>query len=327
MSANGRWSFGIGVVVLCVAGIAAAPRQTRGAAQSASVLGTGRGLDHVIVIVRDLDQATHDYKEVLGFADLRGGKFPGGVQSRALKFGSNYVELMSVDTSQAPPDDELVRLLKEREGGYAFALSVSSARQTAEALRARRFEVAGPAATPVIPEGSKDVQAAPWQTVGILKPYLPFEPLFFIEYASRATRSITPEHPNTAADLHSVWIAVQDLEAATRGYETLGLRPGQERRVPQLGARGREIGAGQGVLLLLQATDTTGPLASYVARHGEGVVGMSVEVRDLQAARSLLRNSTKQELDLYKGPYGMSIFVPPVFTHGVWLELFQKRGV
>lgn len=324
MSAHGRFLFALGVCAVVVVGPATTPQQTRGAAQTASVLGSGHGLDHVIVIVRDLEKATRDFKEVLGFTEARGGDFPGGLQSRAMRFASNYIELMSVDPSQAPPDNELVRLLKEREGGYAFGLGVSSAQQTADSLRARQFEVVGPMRIPVISEGSKEVKAAPWQTVALTKPALPFEPLFFIQYEPRDTRSIPPEHPNTAVDLHSVWIAVKDLASVTRGYENLGLPPGQERQVPQLGPKGREIGAGQGVILLLQATNTKGPLASYVAQHGEGVIGMSIEVRDLEVARALLRGSTKAQLDPYNGLYGRSIVVPPVFTHGVWIELFQR---
>jgi catechol 2,3-dioxygenase-like lactoylglutathione lyase family enzyme len=287
-------------------------------------LGTGGGVDHVIVVVRDLEEAARVYTEVLGFTVVRGGNFPGGLQSRAVRFASNYVELMSIDPSQAPPDDELVRLLNEREGGYALALGVSSAQQTADALRARNFEVIGPAGTPFIPEGSKEVQTAPWQTVAIANPVLPSEPIFFIQYARREASSRPIEHQNTAVDLRSVWIAVKDLEEATKGYEALGLLPGHKRRMPQLAAKGREIGAERGVILLLQATDTKGPLASYVAQHGEGVVGMSIEVRDLNIARSLLHSSTQQELNPSNGPYGESVVVPPVFTHGVWIELFQE---
>ena len=323
MSANGRCVFAFGVAAAASVGLASAPQQSRGVAQTASVLGPGGGVDHVIVIVRDLEEAARAYTEVLGFTVVPGGNFPGGLQSRAVRFASNYVELMSVDPSQAPPDDELVRLLKEREGGYALALGVSSAQQTADALRARDFDVIGPAGSPFIPEGSNDVQTAPWQTVAIANPVLPFEPFFFIQYAPRKARSSPSEHQNTAVDLHSVWIAVKDLEAATKGYEALGLLPGRKRRMPQLAAKGREIGAGQGVILLLQATDTKGPLASYVAQQGEGVIGMSIEVRDLHIARSLLHSSTKQELKPYNGPFGKSILVPPVFTHGVWIELFQ----
>jgi catechol 2,3-dioxygenase-like lactoylglutathione lyase family enzyme len=324
MSANGRCFFAFGIAAVVVMGLAAVPQQTRGAAETATVLGTGSGLDHVIVIVRDLEKATRDFKEVLGFTEGRGGNFPGGIQSRAVRFASNYLELMSVDPSQASPDNELIRLLKEREGGYAFALSVSSAQQTADSLRARKFEVVGPVSTPIISEGAKEVKAAPWRTVAITKPTLPFEPLFFIQYEAREARSIPSEHPNSATDLHSVWIAVKDLESATEGYENLGLPPGRERQVLQLAAKGREIGAGQGVILLLQATGTKGPLASYVAQHGEGVVGMSIEVRDLEVARTLLRNSTKQHFEPYNGPYGRSIVVSPEFTHGVWIELFQR---
>jgi catechol 2,3-dioxygenase-like lactoylglutathione lyase family enzyme len=327
MSANRNWVFAFGVAAVIVVGLASAPQQTRGAAQTASILGTGRGIDHVIVIVRDLGEAARTYTEVLGFTVARGGSFPGGLRNRAAKFASTYIEFMSVDPSQAPPDDELVRLLKEREGGYAFGLSVSSAQQTADALRARNFDVTGPTGSSLILEGSKDVQRALWQTVAITKPVLPFQPLFFIQYAPRETRSRPSEHQNTAVDVHSVWIVVKDLETATKGYGALGLRPGRKQRMPQLAAKGREISAGQGVILLLQATDTKGPLASYVAQHGEGVIGMSIEVRDLQIARSLLRSSTKQELNPYNGPYGKSVFVPPAFTHGVWIELFQGRGV
>lgn len=327
MSASRKCFLAFGVATVIVVGLAAAPQQTRGTAQTASVLGTGRGIDHVMVIVRDLEEAARVYTEVLGFTVIRGGSFPGGLRNRAARFASTYLELMSVDPSQTPPDDELVRLLKEREGGYVLGLSVSSAQQTADALCARNFEVTGPAGSSLIPEGSKDVQTALWQTVAITNPVLPFEPIFFIQYASRAARSRPSEHQNTSVDLHSVWIAVKDLETATKGYGALGLRPGRKLRMPQLAAEGREISAGQGVILLLQATDTKGPLASYVAQQGEGVIGTSIEVRDLQIARLLLRNSTKQEFNPYNGPYGKSIFVPPVFTHGVWIELFQKRGV
>ncbi len=327
MSANRKCFFVFGVVVVIVSGLAASPRQTRDAAQVPSVLGTGRGIDHVIVIIRDLEATARTYTDVLGFTVRQGGSFPGGLRNRAVLFSSTYLEFLSMDPSQAPPDDEIVRLLKEREGGYGLGLSVSSAQHTADALRARKFEVTGPAGSSYTPEGSKAVQTALWQTVSIKKPVLPFEPIFFIQYATARARSRLPEHQNTAVDVHSVWIGVKDLETATKGYGALGLRPGRKLGIPRLVAKGREIAAGQGVILLLQATDTKGPLASYVARYGEGVIGMSIEVRDIKFARSLLRNSTKEAFNPYKGPYGKSIFIPPAFTHGIWIELFQKPGV
>jgi hypothetical protein len=51
---------------------------------------------------------------------------------------------------------------------------------------------------------------------------------------------------------------------------------------------------------------------------------MSIEVWHLHIAHSLAHSSTKHELNPYNGTYGESVFVPPVFTHGVCLELFQE---
>jgi hypothetical protein len=264
---------------------------------------------------------------VLGFSVIRGGSFPGGIRNSAVLFGTNYLELLSVDPWQAAANKTLAEFLEQREGAHALALNASSAQQTADFLRARNFDVTGPKSSSFVPEGSKEVQAALWQTVGITKPVLPSEPIFFIQYAPREARSKRPDHRNTAMDMHSVWITVKDLELATKGYEAIGLRPGRKLQMPQLAAKGREISAGQGAILLFQTNNTKGPLTSYVAQQGEGIIGMSIEVRDLQVARSLLRASTKQELNPYRGLHGKSILVAPVFTHGVWIELFQKPGV
>jgi catechol 2,3-dioxygenase-like lactoylglutathione lyase family enzyme len=298
----------LGTVV--VAGLAAS-RQSRGSLDAGALLGTGHGLDHVIVIVRDLEEASRTYSETLGFALGTSGRLPGGIRNQLVAFGPTYLELMSIDAAQADQQNEIVRLLKEREGGYAFALDVSSAQRTAAVLRARNIDVVGP------------VDTGLWQTVAITRPVLPFQPMFFIEYAAREGATPRPGHRNTAVRLHSVWIAVKDLGVAVRAYEGVGLRAGRQVRMPQLSASGREIDAGAGRILLVAPNDSTGSLSRYVAQYGEGVVGASIEVRDMQAARSLLQESTKQALPPFSGIHGRSILVPPAFCHGMWLELFR----
>jgi hypothetical protein len=92
-----------------------------------------------------------------------------------------------------------------------------------------------------------------------------------------------------------------------------------------LARTGQEIEAGQGPILLLQPQNTTGTVSSFLAERGaEGIMGVSVEVGNLQTARSLLESNTKLQFQPYAGPYGQSILIPPEFTHGVWIEFFQK---
>jgi hypothetical protein len=267
---------------------------------------------------------------VLGFTVVPGGSFPGGVRNSAVVFGANYLELITVDPSQTAGNkdaSDLAGFLEKREGASFVGLDVSSAQQTADFLRARGFDVTGPEGSSYTPEGSKEAQAAMWQTVGFKKPVVPSDAIFFIQYAPRPASTNRPEHRNTGVGIHSVWMVVKDLAAATKAYESIGLRAGRKVQTARLGAKGREVAAGHGVILLLQANASKGSLASYLAQYGEGIIGVSIEVRDLEVARALLRATTNQELTSYAGPDGKSILVPAQFTHGVWIELFQKSRV
>jgi hypothetical protein len=194
-------------------------------------------------------------------------------------------------------------------------------------LDAQGFDVAGPEGPSYTPEGSKEVQTVLWQTVSFKTPVVPADAIFFIQYAPRpadAPKRKLPDHPNTALGIHAVWMAVHDLDAAVKAYELVGLRAGRKLKVPTLGAKGREVEAGRGMILLLQASDSGGVVASYLAGGGEGIMGVSIQVRDLEAARAFLETNTKQQLAIYKGPYGKSISVSPKLTHGVQIELFHE---
>jgi catechol 2,3-dioxygenase-like lactoylglutathione lyase family enzyme len=302
--------------------------------QKASVLGDGRGIDHVIVFVRDLEAAKVVYRDTLGFLvePSRGTSYtlPSGFKTSWMGFEENWLEWRAVDDREkaAQSRPKFVNFLEKHEGALLLILAVSSAKATVDLLRVRGFNVSDPQPAPMMVEGT--TTPAFW-CVTFSEPILPGPRIFFCEYAPSLEEKFhqtEPQewtrHPNTARGIKSVWIAVRDLKIATKAYEAVGLPAGQRRNLPELGARGREIQAGRGVILLLEPQGKNGRVASFLADRGEGIMGVSIEVGDLIAARRLLETTTKQEFTPYVGPYGTSILIPAELSHGLSIEMFQR---
>jgi hypothetical protein len=128
-------------------------------------------------------------------------------------------------------------------------------------------------------------------------------------------------HPNGAKLLKSMWMLVKDLDAARKAYEAVGMPAGRVFEDPRLGAKGVEIIAGQGSLLLLQPTDPKGKAAAFLERRGESIAGMSIEVLSLEKSWEYLKQHTGQPLPQYQGLFGKCFLLPPDLTYDVWMEM------
>ncbi len=51
-----------------------------------SSLGSGRGVDHLVVAVRDLETSRNEYARALGFSMSKGGRHPGGTENCVARF-------------------------------------------------------------------------------------------------------------------------------------------------------------------------------------------------------------------------------------------------
>jgi catechol 2,3-dioxygenase-like lactoylglutathione lyase family enzyme len=305
-------------------------------APAQTLIGSGWGVDHIGIGVRDLDQARHDY-ERLGFKVSAGGHFPGGLSNCAVSFSKNgYLELLSVTGGEpAAKGDaaEVADFVKKHEGAMFLGLEVSSAKAAAEYLRAHNFDVEGPEPGSIMKEGETTPPPPMWYDVSTAdKPAANKEgfaiPIFLIEYLStswkdKARAEGRLDHPNTAMNLHAGWFAVRDTQAQLRTLRDGGFEVGESRAVKFLSAQGREVKAGAGALLVLESNEKDGLLAKYLSDHDEGVIGLSMEVGDLGKARQLAESGTGRKLETYQGFYGKSFLLPPEVTHGVWLEMFQ----
>jgi catechol 2,3-dioxygenase-like lactoylglutathione lyase family enzyme len=304
-----------------------------------SVLGEGDGLDHVGILVRDLEGAKDTYRDTLGFWIQPPGVV--SVNTSGIKTSSAFFEDGSYLYLVAVNDLEKARLnrpsylafLEKHEGAKFLILNVSSAEGTARFLRARGLDVSDPDTRTVTAPGAKEMPPPIGWAVTFKKPILPADSISFFQYANAAAReerirkdnaSGRTHHANTAKRIAAVWIVVRDLKATTKAFGLAGLYAGEGRKFPALGAAGREIEAGGGRIVLLEPKGKTGKAASYLAERGEGIMGVSIEVGSLETARALLEKNTKREFGSYAGAYGNSILIPAELAHGVWIEMFQK---
>lgn len=312
-----------------------------------TLLGQGRGVDHVGVAVRDLAQAEHDYEQ-LGFKLAIHARTPDGVfDSHVYLQNGSYLELVSVNGSTSVKQGMasiIGAFLKKREGAGFLGINVSSAKAAVDYLKARNFVAVGPIPGSMMKEGETTLPPPMWYIVnvsdtpaqgaqGIILPLT-----FFIQYVS--TQRIEQyraagymDQPNTAMGIHAVWFAVHDVEAQRRTLRDAGLESGDAREAKFIGAQGRDVNAGNGVLSLLEPSDKTGVLAKYLSDHtnwidglwphDEGIIGLSIQVANLDKARQLAESGTRRKFETYKGSYGASFLLPPEVTHGVWIEMFQ----
>jgi catechol 2,3-dioxygenase-like lactoylglutathione lyase family enzyme len=192
-----------------------------------------RRLDHVVVAVRDLDDGIARYR-ALGFDARAGGRHTGrGTHNAIVRFGLDYLELISVyDEAEARSAGrgELSDVLAAREGLVAYALATNDIDGEAERIRAAGLPLIGPFAMERLrPDGAQ----LSWRLVipgdGSYRRPWPF----FIQWdqpdAERLTRDGATAHPNGAQGIRTVAVGVRDLSAARDLYATaLRLEPAGE---------------------------------------------------------------------------------------------------
>ncbi len=184
-------------------------------------------IDHVVIAVRDLEQATTDYQEA-GFNVIPGGQHADGLTHNALIVfqDGTYLELLA-PTPQAQitarRSGGFLPLLRQGEGLATFALQSDDLAADRAALLERGL-VAGvtPEAGRVRPDGVE----LRWQTAWLFDGWQPF----FIQDITPRNLRVPDQaevftHPNTALGMARLKVAVRNLAASAERY---GRISGQE---------------------------------------------------------------------------------------------------
>jgi hypothetical protein len=173
-------------------------------------------LDHVVIVVRELDQAIVDAEDA-GFTVVPGGRHPGRNTRNALIVFEDgaYLELI---TYEAPsPDERWWRVLAAHGDGLVdFALLPEDIDATIAAARARGLQgLTGP-----LPGGRlrPDGAQVQWQTARQSTHDLPFLCADVTPRALRVPEGEVRRHRNGAVAIPSLTVSVENLQATLARY-------------------------------------------------------------------------------------------------------------
>lgn len=185
--------------------------------------------DHAVIAVRDLDRAIDDFTR-LGFEVDRGGFQPGlGAVNAAIRFGLDYIELLSVVgqgtvAAARPLVQVLLEMLEEREGFAGYCLASGDIEREAARLRDSGMPVQVLQVTPeqsglgfgwtlIFPEGM------PW-----LRPWP-----FLIQYdRSEEESGRRGRHRNGARRCAGARVGMKGVDPHRLLAEQLGLAAGED---------------------------------------------------------------------------------------------------
>ena len=122
-------------------------------------------------------------------------------------------------------------------------------------------------------------------------------------------------------------IAVKSLTAAKAIYEKLGIQVSAEETVEHEKVRVAMFPVGDSRLELMEATSDDSTIAKFIAKRGEGLHHVCLQVSDLAAVVAKLKDSgvrlVSDEIKTGAGGHRY-VFVHPQSTGGVLLELVEE---
>lgn len=177
------------------------------------------GIDHAVILVRDLDRARDTYQR-LGFTLTPRGLHSLGSQNHCVMFGRDYLELMALPPEPPAAFQYFADFLAGGEGVGALALATDDAAAAHAGLEQAGIAAEPPLALsrPVAGLGEARftlVQLAPAETPGFRS--------FFCQHHTREIvwRPEHQRHANGAAGINSVTIATPDPARYARLFDGL----------------------------------------------------------------------------------------------------------
>ena len=126
--------------------------------------------------------------------------------------------------------------------------------------------------------------------------------------------------------INHIAIVVSDLDASLQAYhELLGLPIGDRKVMPEQQVEVAFLPAGDSQIELITPITEDSGVAKYLARRGEGIHHICLEVDDVEAALAEMKAKGVQLInqETIEAAEGRAFFLHPKGTHGVLIELLE----
>jgi len=286
-------------------------------------------IDHIVVLVRDLDLAFATYTERLGFPISWQVESKDGWRSSALWFGNASLELLEPSAGSGEAGAFFRRALDTRgEGLFLVAFEPTEIEYSVGALRRRGAHVADPIASAVFDPERRDGMRG-YRSAFINRRSTPGLNSFICQYDTPFIPVDGGKGPLKVKKLDHVIIATEDVEEAAALWEkNLGLKRDAALEHP-LGAgfKVARLPIGDAFLELVQPVEKEGRFYEQFQQRGEGMFSISVEVEDLDEAVSFLRDKDVKVSDPEPSiwPGARLARINHEYTHGVSIQLIERR--
>src|SRR5581483_5200837 len=222
------------------------------------------GLDHIVIAVRDLERAIDDYKN-LGFAVVPGGRHPVGTYNGLIAFADgSYIELISFYPDN--PEHRWWAALQKHEGFVDFCFRTDDLAGDTAKLRRAGVKIEDPVPwSRTRPDGYQ----LKWLLSLAVAPHRGVAPFLIQDVTPREERVPREvDHPNGAAGIDAVLVAVDDLPAVARWYEAALHTAGEKIVREEFKANGVAFPIGPHRLELLAPSENSGALAEWLHSNG-----------------------------------------------------------
>lgn len=241
------------------------------------------GIDHVVILVDDLDRAIQQYTD-LGFTVTPGGKHARFTHNALIPFhDGSYLELIAFyeEPDESSGDTHRwYKYLKTGGGLIDFALGDANVDALIADADTRGVKLGGPHPGQ---RSRPDGQQLSWKSAMAEGENTGALPFVIQDVSDRGLRvpADAADHENTVRGIRSLVVAVRDIDAATQRYNAL-----LGREAPS-GENLKNLEDGDGVYYMvadhridLAAPTRSGPLQQHLDTRGEGPYELSLLARD-----------------------------------------------